>query len=220
MRELVDAAVSILSLVMLMTALRITTERRLDRAAKIYALQSFMLVLIFLVMGIFVDHLFLVWSLSGFITKTILVPYILLWALRRIGVKYDAKPLVPVTLEWVLAGLSIGLSFALAAGIVAGSMGVLIPLAVSLSLFLIGLLQILTRRSTVKQILGLCHFENSSHLTLAFMAPRLPETVEIGMATDVILLVFFGSILTMMVYKQFKTLDTSIMTELKEVNGQ
>ncbi len=215
MHDPVYAAVSILSLIMLLTALKITTERSLERAAKIYALQSFMLVLIFLLMGIFVDHLFLVWSVSGFVTKTVLVPYILIWAIRKIGVKYDSKPLIPEVLEWVLAGLCIGLSFALAAGITGGVS--LVPLAVSLSLFLIGLLQIMTRRTTVKQILGLCHFENSSHLTLAFMAPRLPETVEIGMATDVILLVFFGSILTIMVYKQFKTLDTSTLTGLKEV---
>lgn len=60
-------------------------------------------------------------------------------------------------------------------------------LAVSLGHFMLGLLCIVTQRNILKQVFGYCLMENGSHLTLALLANRAPELVEIGIATDAIL---------------------------------
>lgn len=45
---------------------------------------------------------------------------------------------------------------------------------------MIGLLCIVTQRNILKQVFGYCLMENGAHLTLALLAPRAPELVEIG----------------------------------------
>jgi len=87
---------------------------------------------------------------------------------------------------------------------------------VSVSLFLIGLIQMIVRRSLIKQLLGFCHFENGSHLTLAILAPGLPETVEIGIATDAIVLVLVGSFVAYLVWRSYNTLDYTELRLLRE----
>lgn len=59
-------------------------------------------------------------------------------------------------------------------------------LSVSLSHFLLGLVCIVSQRNIVKQVFGYCLMENGSHLTLALLANKAPELVEIGIATDAI----------------------------------
>ncbi len=208
-----ELILSALSLAMLATALWIADDRNLYRASMLYALQSGLLACLLAVMGIHVAGYLLIWAATAAITKVVGVPYMLAWLIRRTGVAFEEKPLLPSPVTWALAGLLAGLGFLAARGI--GGVPY-VPLSVSLALFGVGLLQVASRRSAVKQILGLCHFENGSHLTLALLAPDIPETVEIGIATDALLLVFFGCVVARLYHQMFGSLDTSQATMLRE----
>ncbi len=200
------------SLGMVVTAMLISDERRLARACKLYAVQSLLLAIVFATLGLTVDVYMLAWAASAIVTKTILVPYILLRVVRRSRAT-EERPVAGPGVTWASTAAAAALGFSL--GYMLGGRLLGVELGVAVTLFLIGLIQIVARSSMVKQLLGLCHFENSSHLTLALLAPGLPETIEIGLATDAILLVFFGALVAMRVYGLTGSLDSTILSRLR-----
>ncbi len=205
---------TVFSLGMLATALWISDDRVLPRAVKLYSLQSGFLAACFLTLGLTVRSYFLYWAASSVVTKVVGVPLLLLWVLRKTGVFEEEKPFIGSTATWVLAILLAFIGFIVALKIPGKPY---IPLSISFSLFGVGLLQVCSRRNSVKQVLGLCHFENGSHLTLALLAPGIPETIEVGIATDAILLVFFGCIVSLYMHHLMGSLDTSRLRALREV---
>ena len=88
-------------------------------------------------------------------------------------------------------------------------------LAVSLGHFMLGLLCIVTQRNILKQAFGYCLMENASHLTLALLAWRAPELVEIGIATDAIFAVIVMAVLARKIYRTLNTLNVDQLTALK-----
>lgn len=203
----------ILALGMLVTALMISDERRLARAVKIYAIQSLLLATIFVVLALSGDYYLLAWAVSAVITKTVLVPWILLRLVKHTNA-IEEKPVLGSTPTWVLSAVAIAFGFAV--GWSFGHPHMIVLIGVSVSLFLIGLIQMTVRRSLIKQLLGFCHFENSSHLTLAVLAPGLPETVEIGIATDAIVLILVGSFVAYLIWRSYNTLDYTKLKLLRE----
>jgi len=88
-------------------------------------------------------------------------------------------------------------------------------LAISLAHFFLGLACIVTQRSILKQALGYCLMENGSHLTLALLAARAPELVEIGIATDAVFAVIIMVVLATQINRTLGTLDADQLTTLK-----
>ena len=88
-------------------------------------------------------------------------------------------------------------------------------LSVSLSHFLLGLVCIVSQRNIVKQVFGYCLMENGSHLTLALLANKAPELVEIGIATDAIFAVIIMVVLVNKIYRTFHSLDAKQLMSLK-----
>jgi hydrogenase-4 component E len=88
-------------------------------------------------------------------------------------------------------------------------------LAVSLGHFLLGLVCIVSQRSILKQIFGFCLMENGAHLTLALLANKAPEIVEIGIATDAVFAVVIMVVLVRKIHRTLNTLDVRQLTALK-----
>jgi len=57
--------------------------------------------------------------------------------------------------------------------------------------------------------------ENGSHLTLALLAWRAPELVEIGIATDAVFAVLIMVVLVRRIQRSMNTLDVRQLTALK-----
>jgi hydrogenase-4 component E len=175
------------------------------------------LVLIFLALAstMHVEQLYW-WAASAFITKVLLVPYILYRAQRRMGDVEQPKAAISPTVSVALAGVFVIICF-----VVINQLDLKIAtefktaLAVSVAHFFFGQLCILTQRNLLKQVLGFCLMENGSHLTLALLAYNAPELVEIGIATDAVFGVLIMVILAVQIYKGLHTLDASSLTSLK-----
>ncbi|KKC29458.1 hydrogenase subunit HyfE [Caldanaerobacter subterraneus subsp. pacificus DSM 12653] len=185
-------------------------------AAYMYRFQSLVLVTIFLSIAVFMEAKPLyIWSITALITKTFLVPYLILKVIERVkeqeeGVAIDRK------LTIILAVGILALSFAVVEPFhMQAVLKLRVALAVSIAHFMLGLLCILARKNALKQILGYCLMENGSHLTLAIMAYNAPETVEIGILTDAVFAVLIMTIIARRLFKDFGTLDTDKLTLLK-----
>jgi len=209
--------INTLSGLLIITSLIVIETKSLRRSAYYYAIQSIVLVLIFLTLAVTTGEkqLFL-WAASALVTKAILTPYILLRGEERVALAALPPQAVRPALAIVLAAISVVVSF-----VVINQLDLKIAnefkpaLAVSVAHFFFGQLCILTQRNILKQILGFCLMENGSHLTLALLANSAPELVEIGIATDAIFGVLIMTILAVQIYRKLDTLDAASLTSLK-----
>ena len=205
-----------LASLLIITSLCVIMSKTAKKAAFYYALQSLVLVGLFVLLANEMQaHELYSWSVSAFITKVILVPAILLYVLRRIDesripLGINANWLIPITSTIVVLCyfVTVPVDIPLAAHLKPA-------LSVSLSHFLLGLLCIVSQRNIVKQIFGYCLMENGSHLTLALLANQAPELVEIGIATDAIFAVVIMVVLASRIYNKFNSLDAKQLMNLK-----
>jgi hydrogenase-4 component E len=206
-----------LSGLLILTSLLVIETKRLRVSAIQYGVQSFVLVLIFLALATTMNagQLYL-WAASAFVTKVLLVPYILYRAQRGVDEAQQAQMAVKPAVSLILAAATLVISF-----VVVNQLDLKIAvefrpaLAVSVAHFFFGELCILTQRNLLKQVLGFCLMENGSHLTLALLAHNAPELVEIGIATDAVFGVVIMAVLAIQIYRRLHTLDAASLTTLR-----
>jgi len=201
--------------VMMITSLLVIGVKRPAAACWFYALQSLMLVGIFITLAETLNaHELLSWSISAFITKVVMVPLIMGYAFRKLS-DPNAGIISPALLM-VAAAVIVLLAWFVVEPVKVPLVTELKPaLAVSLGHFLLGLMCIVTQRNILKQVFGYCLMENGSHLTLALLANRAPELVEIGIATDAIFAVIVMAVLARKIYHTLNTLNVDQLTALK-----
>ncbi|HEY0208249.1 hydrogenase 4 membrane subunit [Acerihabitans sp.] len=202
---------------MIVTSLLVIAAKRPTASAWLYALQSLVLVLIFITLArtLQAQQLYL-WAISAFVTKVVLVPFIMYRAFRKLDDPRADGGIISPSLLILAAAAIIVLCYFIVAPVRLPMVAELKPaLAVSLGHFLIGLLCIVTQRNILKQAFGYCLMENGAHLTLALLANRAPELVEVGIATDAIFAVIVMAVLARRIFYTLNTLDVKQLTALK-----
>jgi hydrogenase-4 component E len=209
--------VNSLSGLLIVTSLLVIEVRQPRWSALLYSVQSMVLVCIFLVLGYITDaHQLYIWAVSAFITKVILVPWILYRALSRVGDTELAHIAMGWTISFVMAAVAVAVSFLVIDQIRLKEALLFKPaLAISMAHFFFGELCILTQRNIFKQILGFCLMENGASLTLALLAYKAPELVEIGIAIDAVFGVIVMVALANQIYRTLHTVDTADLSNLK-----
>ena len=179
--------VNILGGLLIVTSTMVVVSKNIKHANSWYAVQSLVLVGLLATLGVTTgEQELLMWAGSAFITKVVLVPYILNRAYKKMGEPSDA------------------------------SLEVATPaLAISFAHFFVGLTCIISQRNIMKQIFGYCLMENGSHVTLALLAPTAPEIIEIGIATDAIFAVIIMSIVVRRIWDDSHSLDARDLSELR-----
>jgi hydrogenase-4 component E len=206
-----------LSGLLILTSLMVIETKKIRIAAILYGVQSIVLVLIFIALAATMEaeQLYL-WAVSAFMTKVLMVPFILYRAQKGVAEADQVQVAVKPAVSLILAAVTLVISF-----VVVSQLDLKIAvefkpaLSVSVAHFFFGELCILTQRNLLKQILGFCLMENGSHLTLALLAYNAPELVEIGIATDAVFGVVIMSVLAVQIYKSLHTLDAAKLTTLK-----
>lgn len=202
---------------MMFTALLVICVRRYRSACWLYAVQSLVLVALFVTLAQLLEaRQLLLWSLSALVTKVLLVPLIMGFAFRKMAPTGESSGLFgPAALVLMAAGIVL-LCWFVVRPVQLPMVAQLKPaLAVALGHFLLGLLCIVSQRTIVRQVFGYCLMENGAHLVLALLAWRAPELVEIGIATDAIFAVLVMVVLARKIWRTHGTLDVSNLTALK-----
>lgn len=210
--------VNILGGLLIVTSMLVVLAKTPRRGAYLYAVQSLVIVALFVALGVTTGSTELYkWSVTALITKVIVAPGIILFALKKLGdggVGLESK-LSPVKIIVVIA-IEVFLCFVVVQGITLPTAAEVKPaLAISLAHFFVGLTCIVTQRNIVKQIFGYCLMENGSSVTLALLAPQAPELVEIGVSTDAFFAVLIMAVMVVRIYKHAHTLDADDLMELK-----
>jgi len=203
---------------MLLLSFTLLSQRRMTALIDIYALQATCLALAAFWQGHVqsAPALYLTGAIA-FAAKAVLIPA----ALRRLMLRLQLT-------ETMEPALGIFASMALGVGLVVLSIMVVLPvtmqsqaltredLALALSVVLLGLLMMISRRSAFAQVIGFMSLENGLILAAIGVA-GMPLVVELSLAVLILVaFVVFGAFLRRM-DRQFHSLDT---TNLDRVGGQ
>ena len=208
----------ILAICMIVTSLAVFGLRSLKLSIIAYAIETLLLVSIFfLLTEKFNAEQLKTWAIVAFFTKVLLVPGILFWLIKKLGVVSEDEPVGGFFVSPVIAmGFSLALSMSIHPIFLKFSLiKEEIMLIAAGTVFMMGIFGFMLRNSFIKQILAYCLFENGIHLSLALMAYNSHELVELGILTDAIFAVIIMSVLAIRFYKAYDSLDTSKASNLR-----
>lgn len=202
---------------MLVTAYLMVGQKALFTVIRLYSLQSILLGGVAIVMG-FADHrshLFASAALT-IVLKGVVIPWFLMRVIDRIGIHREIQPLVNVPSSLLIClGLTV-VGYRVSTGLEEGAQGVTHHvIGVSLSMLLMGLFLMVTRRKAVTQILALLTVENAVFLVALGATTGMPLIVELGISFDVIMAVLVLAILVNRIVDRFESMDVSRLSKLK-----
>jgi hydrogenase-4 component E len=157
-------------------------------------------------------HLYITAAIA-LIVKAIVIPTVLHRIILRLGIHRTIEPVVGIGLT-MLAGI----------GLVALSIMVMLPitaqagtlaredLAFALSVILLGLLMMISRRNAVSQVIGFMSIENGLILA-ATGAKGMPLVVEISVAFSILIALIVIGIFLFRIRERFETVDVHLLHE-------
>jgi hydrogenase-4 component E len=205
---------STISLSLIITSYLVIELRNLRYSAYAYIVQAFLMCCLFVIFAGKNPGLYY-WAVTAFVTKVVIIPYLLLRYIRR-TTNEEFPPLIgylgSILLMSVIVVILYRVTHQYVEFISPTPSATLEPfrtnLAVSLTIFIMGLYCILVRRDAIKTVHGLLILENGVHLSLVSLAPLLRETAIIGIVTDVVAAVYLLLYVIYGVYKTFGSTDT------------
>jgi len=208
------------SMLLIITSIAAVEASNLRRAAIAYALQALLICALILLFAAGNPNLYM-WFVVALITKAILTPWFILRYINKTG-EQEVKPILGFGASVIVASVLLYTFYRLTHE----NVELLAPtplayegvfrtnLAIALTVFVLGIYAILSRRDAIKTVIGLCLLENAIHLSLVSLAPTLKETALIGIATEVVVTVYMLLYIIAGIKEKVGTTDTFELKEL------
>ena len=202
---------------MLVSVYLMVGQRALVVAIRLYGVQSLLLGALGVAIGLAEHrpHLFVTAALTV-VLKAVVIPWFLLRVIDKVGIRREIEPFVNVPASLLLClGLTV-VGYRVSLGMAGASQGV--PhqvVGVALSMVLMGLFLMVTRRKALTQILALLTIENAVFLVAVGATSGMPLIVELGISFDVILAVLVLGVLVNRIVDRFESMDTSRLSNLR-----
>jgi hydrogenase-4 component E len=213
-RDAIDA----ISLLLLATALSSTMILRVETFVRLLAAQGLLLAAVAGAVALSSPtlHAYLAFLVTAAV-KAIAVPAVLTYALRRLGRRGGVEVILSGKLTFVLAVALVLLAFYVS-GPIARAGADLTPNALpsAMSLILIGLFTMATRKKALAQAAGLVMMENGIYLAALAVTRGLPLAVELGVAADVLVGVLVMGLVVQEIERTFGPIDTDLLRTLRD----
>lgn len=180
------------------------------------ALQTALLACISVVLGLSRhEHHFLVLAGVVLLIKAVAIPWFLAWAVGRLSIPRDTGALMSPTLAlWAACG-ALCASYFLAPQIAVMAMRQTGAAGVALSLLLIGMLVMITRRLALSQVVGFLVLENGIFLYGLTQTRGMPLLVEMGIVFEVLVGVMVAGLVAFRMNRSFEHVDVAQLRELR-----
>jgi hydrogenase-4 component E len=202
--------------VMLLCAFSLLSQRRLAAMISIYQIEAIVLTLAAFWQG-FAQHAAELY-LTGIITlliKAIIAPIALRQIVQRFNLIRAVETAMPVGLSMMLGVSLIGVAVLVVLPTTMNSVTLTREdLAISLSVVLLGLLVMTTRRNALSQVIGFLSTENGLVLAAIGM-PGMPFVAELSVALLVLVAFLVVGVFVFRVREHFDTLDLTGIEEIE-----
>jgi len=161
------------------------------------------------------NHLYATAAIA-LVFKAMIVPWALHHLVQRLGIQREVEKVVGVV-PTMLAGMGlVALSILLMLQLTEAAESALAreDLAFSLSVILLGMLMMVTRRNAVSQVIGFMSLENGLILA-ATGAQGMPLVVEISVAFSVLIAMIVIGVFLFRIRERFDTVDVSALDEFR-----
>jgi hydrogenase-4 component E len=160
-------------------------------------------------------HVILI-AVGTFTIKSLLIPSLLLRAIREAAIRREVEPHVGFVGSLLLGALAVLGAFAVTRRLPVRSSLDELLVAAALATVTIGLLVIATRRKALNQVIGYVLLENGVYLYGLTQSDRVPFLVEMGVLLDVFVGVFVMGIVLFHINREFDSLDSERLADLRE----
>ncbi len=201
----------------LFSCLLLAASSRMLHLVRIVALQGIMLGILPLVAGGGWD--FSHWQLAAInlTVKGIILPLLLLRAMKRASVKRELEPLAGYSVSAVLVLIFCGASFILADKLALPSPQGTLTVATAFTVLLTGLFIVAARKKALTQVIGFLVFENGITLFGTGLMQHHHFLVELGILLDVFVLVFVMGIAVCQINREFSHIDADKLQTLDDL---
>jgi len=151
-------------------------------------------------------------SLKGFV-----IPGFLSHAMREAEIQHEVAPVVNFMSSLLLGAVGTGLAMVFSSTLpLAGEHTDLLLVPASFSTVWTGFLLLTTRKKAIMQVLGYLLLENGIFLFGLLLLEAMPFLVEVGVLLDLFTGVFVMGIIIYHINREFASISTEHLTELKE----
>ena len=155
-------------------------------------------------------------GLGTFVVKAILLPTFLHRAIREASVRREVEPVIGFTASLCLGAVAVALAFAVAQRLPLPQSQTALLVPVALATVMVGLIVLTTRSKALTQVVGYLILENGIYVFGLSQAERVPFLVELGVLLDVFVGVFIMGIVVFHINREFDSLSSAHLTELKD----
>ncbi len=204
----------------LLTALGIVATRQVLASLQLFILQSLLLTLSAILLGIAEGsiHLFAVAAIT-IATKTLLIPWLLRHTVSaEVYRTREIERVLNIPSSLLIAAVLIVLAYVVAnplLGVVAVPF-VRVNLPLGIAAMFLGAFTIAVRREAVPQLLGLLAVENGVFFAGVAIVPNLPVIAELAAAVDVPVVALVVGILTRRIHARLGTTAVGRLASLRE----
>ncbi|MCE5300185.1 MAG: hypothetical protein LLG37_04850 [Spirochaetia bacterium] len=151
--------------------------------------------------------------------KAILIPWFLIYTVRRNGIMREDEPYISnfysLVITTIIFVASLGVSFA-AFG--SEAHGIIRPVyfGVSIAAMLTGLFMIITRKKIITHVMGYVMMENGIFLLAFSFAGEMPFAVNIGVLMDLFIAIFLLGLFVSRINETFDEVEVEALADLKD----
>ena len=218
--QFISLGIEILAAAILVTAFLIVSSRSLLFYVRLFAMQSFLLgiVALLVVVGYGELHI-LIAAILTIAVKGIVIPVALSKTIDKIKVRKEIEFTVNISTSLLLCALLVILADSVAKPILevqqVSSLTVFKVLPVSIAVMMIGLFIMIARKKAVSQIVGLLTMENGVFLSGLSITYGMPLIVEIGIFFDIFIAVLILGVFVFRINQTFDTINVDAVRNLK-----
>jgi len=208
---------NLISLILLATSIALISNKRTLSYIKTFQIQSFVIIIGALIMAYYNHHIeLLLVSLIMFLLKVVYIPRYLRKTRAQVShhISKDFYLNIPILL--FLSFLLIGLAyFGISDIALISESGNITSLTCNISLILIGLLFMVTRKKAIAQIIGFLSIENGLFSTALFTTHGMPFIIDLGIFIDLLTAVIIMSLIVFQIDTKFQTTNTEKLNNLR-----
>ncbi len=215
-----NAYVDLSLVLVLLTGVYVVYTSRLEACIKATAIQGAALALLpllhFLQQPTSSPLHALVVGASALALKAVLIPWLLLRAMRAAKIRREVEPFVSTHASVLIAAGLVVLAFVLPPLLAlptSAADSLYVPTA--LATLLLGFLVIVSKRTAIMQVVGYLLLENGGFVFGQSVAAELPYVVELGVLLDLLVAVFVMGIVIHRIGREFDHIDVEKLNLLK-----
>lgn len=149
------------------------------------------------------------------LVKAVAIPGYLSWAARKLGVRGDAGVGLSPTLALLCGCAVLATGYFLAPQVAVPAMRNVSAAGMALALLFIGMLQMITRRLALSQVVGFLMLENGIFLYGLTQTHGMPLMVEMGVIFDVLVGVLVAGVVIFRLNRSFEHIDVTALRGLR-----